>query len=161
MIHWFSQLNLHLKIAIILAPLLGIVGFGLADLWLGQQQLEESPQARPVAMHELTLNGRCALVASSCMLSADGINVMLKSPVEQDGALVRVDIGASGHIRGLQLALVQGASEAQLVAQRTTQTDRWFVEFPRSILQQPVFTLRLALAQTKRVYLAEFAARLE
>ena len=163
MISWFMGLSWHLRAAIILAPFLGIMGFGLTDLWLTKEQPTSADQ-QPVVVHELQLNGQCVLSKASCMLSAEGINVMLKSsPADADAdadGLVRIDIGINGHVRGLQLALVQGEEENKLAAQRTTQTDRWYVEFPNHVLKQRTFTLRLALVQTKRVYLAEFQAQL-
>ncbi len=161
MIRWFLQLSPHLRLAIVLAPFLGLLGFGLADLWLSQEPQKPAPKVAqpPVAMHEFTLNEPCRLDAARCVLSAGDMQLMLQSAPTQRSELLRIDISASGHVRGLQLALVQGEHEARLVAQRTPQTQRWFVEFPRALLRQPTFTLRLALAQTKRVYLAEFAAR--
>lgn len=157
MINWFLNLNGHLKIAIILAPLLGILSFGLTDLWVSKEQPKTTDQ-QPAVMHELQLSGKCMLDAS-CLLSQEELSVMLKSVPASDNSLLRIDIGASGHIRGLQLALVQNGQETKLVAQRTNKTDRWYVEFPRKLLTQPTFTLRLALAQTKQVYLAEFPAK--
>lgn len=158
MISWFMRLSPHLRIAIILAPFLGIISFGLTDLWLSKDQSETAEQ-QPVVMHQLQLSGQCVLDVS-CLLSQEGLSVMLKAAPASDTKLVRIDIGASAHIRGLQLALVQAGQEEKLVAQRTDKTDRWYVEFPRDRLVQQAFTLRLALAQTKRVYLAEFPAQL-
>ena len=155
MIKWFMGLNRHLRVAIILAPFLGIFGFGLADTWVTKGQPERSQQS--VAVRELALTGQCLLTVN-CQLSNGEMAVVLQSATASATDLLRVNITATGHVRGLKIALVQGGQEDKLAAQATTKTDQWYVEFPRSLLQQNTFVMRLALAQTKRVYLAEFPA---
>ena len=158
MIKWFMGLNRHLRIAIILAPFLGIFGFGLTDTWINKDK--PSPATQRVLVRELQLVGQCILSGGECKLSKDEMGVDLRSAVSTATNLLRLEISSTGHVRGLKMSLVQAGREDKLVPQRTMKTDRWYVEFPRSLVTQSSLTIRIALAQTRRVYLAEFPAQL-
>ncbi|MEZ5476463.1 MAG: hypothetical protein R3E95_02920 [Thiolinea sp.] len=157
MIKWFMGLDRHLRTAIILAPVLAIFGFGLTDLWVKPKAVEQAEQT--IAVREMLVSGQCILEADQCKLSGDEMEVALQTAPASTDSLVRLNIASNQHIRGLKMAVVQEGKEDKLIPQATEKTDRWYVEFPRELLTQPSFTLRVALAQTKRVYLAEFPAR--
>ncbi|MEZ5537795.1 MAG: hypothetical protein R3F02_19505 [Thiolinea sp.] len=160
MIKWYLGLPRHLRIAIILAPFLGIFGWGLADTWMRPETIERAKQL--VAVREMVVEDQCLLKAARCKLSKDEMDVSLEATQAASSAdLLRVDIRSSQHMRGLKVAIVQGGTETKLVPQRTHVTDHWFLEFPAKLIEQPSFTLRIAVAQTKRVYLAEFPAKFE
>lgn len=156
MIKWFMGLPRHVRLAIILAPFLGIFGWGLADTWM-RPDIEQAKQE--VAVREMIVADQCLLKAAQCKLSKDEMDVELASAAAGSAGLLRINISSSQHIRGLKMSIVQNAEETRLIAQPTKVTDRWFVEFPAEVLQSQDVTLRIAIAQTKRVYLAEFPAQ--
>lgn len=155
MIKWFMGLSKHMRIAIIMAPFMAIFGWGLADTWV-RSDVEKVEQH--VAVREMVVAGQCILKPGQCRLSRDKMDVTLEVAEPSSVDLVRLDLASTGHIRGLKMSIVQDGQETRLVAQPTKVTDRWFVEFPKRLLVGSSFTLRIAIAQTKRVYLAEFPA---
>lgn len=156
MIRWFIGLPRHVRLAIILAPFLGIFGWGLADTWM-RPNIEQARQE--VAVREMVVTDQCLLKAAQCQLSKDEMTVKLASVAASETGLLRINISSNQHIRGLKMAIVQNGEETRLIAQPTRVTDRWFVEFPARVLHSANVTLRIAIAQTKRVYLAEFPAQ--
>jgi hypothetical protein len=157
MIKWYLKLPRHVRIAIILAPFLGIFGWGLADTWMRPETIERAKQH--VAVNEMLVSGQCLLKGDQCKLNKDEMDVSLESVPASSAELVRVNITSNQHIRGLKMSIVQGDEETKLVAQPTRVTDHWFVEFPQELVKESSFTVRIAIAQTKRVYLAEFPAQ--
>lgn len=157
MIKWYLKLPRHVRIAIILAPFLGIFGWGLADTWMRPETIERAKQH--VAVREMVVADQCLLKADQCKLSKDEMDVSLQAAPATSADLVRIDLKSSQHIRGLKMSIVQGGEETKLVPQPTRVTDRWFIEFPANVLKSDSFTMRIAIAQTKRVYLAEFPAQ--
>ncbi len=155
MMKWFMGLSKHMRIAIIVAPFLAIFGWGLADTWL-RADIEEVKQH--VAVREMVVADQCILKPGQCKLSKDEMDVSLEVAEPSTIELLRISLASTQHIRGLKMSIVQGGKETKLVAQPTKVTDRWFVEFPKKLLEGSSFTLRVAIAQTKRVYLAEFPA---
>lgn len=157
MMKWFMSLNKHLRIAIILAPFMAIFGWGLADTWM-RADIEEVKQH--VAVREMVVADQCILKPGQCKLSQDEMEVSLEVAEPSAADLFRVDLTSTQHIRGLKIAIVQDGEETKLVAQPTKVTDHWYMEFPKDLLKDSSFTFRIAIAQTKRVYLAEFPAQL-
>ncbi|MEZ5448907.1 MAG: hypothetical protein R3E89_07870 [Thiolinea sp.] len=158
MFRWFLRLPRHLRIAIMVAPILAIGGFGLADLWMRPETVETEKQ--DVAMFQLLVQGQCTLSAAQCTLSDEANELKLAATPASSDTLLRFDIQGKQLIRGLQMAIVQDGKEEHLVGQETGQGDHWYVEFPREIVKTPDFTLRMVVAQTKKLLIAEFPARL-
>lgn len=156
MMKWFMSLNKHLRIAIILAPFLAIFGWGLADTWV-RPDIDELKQH--VAVREMIVADQCVLKPGQCKLSKDEMDVELEVAEASAADLLRVNVTSTQHIRALKMSIVQGDEETRLVAQRTRVTDHWFAEFPKKLLKESSVTMRVAIAQTKRVYLAEFPAK--
>nr|CAA6809964.1 MAG: Unknown protein [uncultured Thiotrichaceae bacterium] len=157
MMKWFMSLSKHLRIAIILAPFMAIFGWGLADTWM-RKDIEEIKQT--VAVKEMVVTDQCILKPGQCKLSKDEMEVSLEVAEPSAADLFRLNLASTQHIRALKVSIVQSGEETKLIAQPTKVTDRWYVEFPREQLKSSSFTLRFAIAQTKRVYLAEFPAKL-
>ncbi len=159
MLRWFFKLPLHLRIAIMVAPILFIGGWGLMDVWINPKQLQ-GDQVK-IKMYELVVQGQCLLSQSSCTLSREGLTLNLAQAQSSEKDLLRINIQSSAFLRGLQLSIVQGEKEDRLIAQNSHETSNlWYVEFPQNILKKPSFNIRVAAAQTKKLSFATFPASL-
>lgn len=159
MLRWFFGLPVHLRVAIIAAPILSIGGYGLMDLWVRKQN--PSTEEVKVQTYELLAQGQCKLRAGDCMIAREGLSIRLKAVPASDEQLLRIQVEPSAYLRGLQMSVVQGEQEDRLIAEQLKDnTEVWYVEYPLERIQQSSFTLRLAAAQIQRVSFAEFEASL-
>jgi len=160
MLRWFFGLPVHLRIAIIAAPILSIGGYGLMDLWVRKQNPSMNDEVK-VQTYELLAQGQCKLRAGDCMIVREGLSIRLKAVPASDKQLLRIQVEPSAYLRGLQMSVVQGEQEDRLIAEQLEDnTEVWYVEYPLERLKQSSFTLRLAAAQIQRVSFAEFEASL-
>lgn len=156
MFKWFLGLSLHSRIAIMVAPIIAIGGYGLMDLWLNK---DAPKKEKHVAMQQLVAEGQCLLATNQCTLVYEDMKVsMLRGEASAPG-LVRVEIRVNQPLRGVQLALVHGEEEQHVVIDRPAGGNAWFGEFPERLLQPPPTALRMALVQTGRVSYAEIPAQ--
>lgn len=155
MLRWFLDLTLHMRIAIIMTPILVIGGFGLADLWVTRNTPEK---ITPSATRELRTAGRCQLASSQCRLSSDGFSVVLRQGAASRPDLARIELEPNESVRGIKMSLVQKQEEHAFAAERLDDAEIWFGEFSAQLLQPPPSALRIGIVQRGRVYFAEIPA---
>ncbi len=158
MFQWYVRQPLQVRVAILVAPILAIGGWGLMDTWKRPETVQQEIQK--VAMYQLVAESQCLLATGECKLGYEGVKLTLAQVPASHSDLVRLDVKSNQLIRGLKMAIVQNGVEEQLIAQSTALSDAWFVEFPQTVLKGSAFDIRLAVAQTKRMLLAEFPAQL-
>jgi hypothetical protein len=156
MLRWFFGLSLHARIAIMLAPVLAIGGWGMTDLWVNKDKPKQENQ---VAMLPLQVQGPCLLATNQCRLQHDKMQISLVRTDSGKPGIARVEITASTRIRGIQMSLVQADTEYQLVVEPMRGESVWFAEFPDKLLTPSPSALRIAVAQFGRVSFAEVAAQ--
>lgn len=154
MLKWFFGLNRHLRIAILIAPFLGIGGYGLADYFLAPKQERETQ------FFELVAEGQCNLTINQCKFKHEKLEVSLVREAASEEGLLRIDVRTNQPLRGVKFALVQGGTEQKLYAEQTVTLQNWIAEFPQHALKSRHVTFRLALAKTGRIFIAEFPAEL-
>lgn len=155
MLKWFFGLNRHVRTAIMVAPFLGIGGYGLADYFLvGPQEKKET------IVQELVAQGQCNLTVNQCKFSYEKLTVSLVREAASEEGLLRIDIRTNQPVRGVKFALVQGRMEQKIYADQTVTLENWVAEFPQHALKSNHVVFRLALAQTGRIFIAEFPAEL-
>lgn len=150
---WFLGLPLHLRIAIMAAPVLAIGGYGLMDLWVTKEQPAE--QKEQIAMQPLQLQGDCLLATNQCVLQHERMKVSLMRQDSGKPGIVRLEITPDTNIRGIQMSLVQAGEEHMVVVDSTPDGNLWFAEFPDKLLIPSPSTLRIALAKFGSVSFAE------
>lgn len=156
MLKWFLGLSLHARIAIMVAPILGIGGYGMMDLWINKDKPDTPKQAD---YQELQQSGECLLATNQCKLHHEGMDVsMLRNESGKPG-IARIEINPSVHLRGVQMSLVQQGVEHRLIVEQIPDTETWFAEFPEKLLNPSPSALRIALARFGRVSFAEVPAQ--
>ncbi|HPQ94059.1 MAG: hypothetical protein KDI44_14800 [Thiothrix sp.] len=156
MLRWYLGLHPHVRIALVIAPFLVILGYGLVDIWLKPDTPEASRQE--VSVQPLEPLGECRLKSGECRFRYGDLEVSLQRAGSTAG-LARIDLISNQHIRGIRFAILQDGNEAFLAPQETGKTSVWFFEFPERLLAGEVVNMRMALAQARRVLTAEFKAR--
>lgn len=156
MLKWFLGLSLHTRIAIMVAPILSIGGYGMMDLWLNKDKPKTPAQA---TFQPLELQGECLLATNQCQLHHSKIDVSLARHESGKPNIVRLEITPSVHIRGIQMALVQSGVEHQIIAEPVPGKESWAAEFPDTLINPSPSALRIALAQFGRISFAEIPAR--
>ena len=156
MLRWYFGLPLHLRIAIILAPLLSIGGYGMMDLWVNKDKPKQESQ---VAMLPLLLEGQCLLATNQCRLKHDNMQVSMRRVDAGKAGVARLEIDPSVHLRGAEMSLVQNGVEHRIVVHHMVDTDVLYAEFPETLLNPSPSALRIALAQFSRVSYAEIQAQ--
>ncbi len=156
MLNWFLGLSLHARIAIMVAPILGIGGYGMMDLWVNHDKPKAPEQA---TLQALQLQGECLLATNQCKLHHEKIDVSLMRADSGKPGIARINIAPSIHVRGIQMSLVHGGQEQQIIVEPIPGTETWFAEFPETLLTPSPSALRIALAQFGRVSFAEFPAQ--
>ncbi|WP_457667573.1 hypothetical protein [Thiolapillus sp.] len=142
----FHQSNRHIKLAIILAPLLAIGGYILTGILL-----EEKIDAQPGTAKAMTLQPDCHLLSDKCELLHREIAANIA--IEEKRGKQIVYLATSVAIRGALLSA--GDSRPQPMTNRGT-AKRWKLELDHSVAEgTPV---RLALAGKKHQYFAEIPA---
>lgn len=155
MLKKFFGLSIHARIAIIIAPIFVIGGYGLADLWITKKNPE--PVA-PLKMLPMTLSGRCEL-ATECLVGHDALKVSLKYVSASKEGLVRIELTPNDRIRGMEMSLVRADKEEHIVIEPLRGETVWYGEFPASVLNPKPTKIRLAVAQFGRVAYIEFPAQ--
>ncbi|MEB4590395.1 hypothetical protein VSS37_05345 [Candidatus Thiothrix sp. Deng01] len=154
--NWFLGLSLHSRIAIMVAPVMLIGGYGLMDLWLNK---DKPQQEMHVATRQLAVDGQCLLATNQCNLSYNGMKVSMMRGEASAPGLVRIEVRVNQPIRGVQFALVHGEEEQHVMIDRPPGEDVWVGEFPDKLLQPQPSAVRMALAQTGRISYAEIPAQ--
>lgn len=155
MLKWFFGLNRHVRTAILIAPFLGIGGYGLADYFIAGPKEEGGTK-----VHTLVAQGQCNLTINQCKFEHEKLGVSLVREAASEEGLLRIDIRTNQPLRGVKFALVQGEDEQKIYADQTVTLENWIAEFPQHALKSNHVTFRIALAQTGRIYIAEFPAEL-
>jgi hypothetical protein len=158
MLRWFFGLSLHARIAIMLAPILAIGGWGMMDLWVTKDQPKPTPEQQ-VAMQPLQLQGDCFLATNQCLLQHDKMKIAMARKDSGKPGIVRMEIIPDTNIRGIQMSLVQSGAEHQIVVEATPDGNLWFAEFPDKLLTPSPSALRIALAKFGSVSFAEIQPR--
>lgn len=156
MFKWFLGLSLHTRIAILVAPIMAIGGYGLMDMWLNK---DRPRQEHRVEMQRLVAEGQCLLATNQCNLAYQGMKVSMMRGEASKPGLVRIEIRVNEPIRGVEFALVHGEDEQHVVIDRPPGQDVWVGEFPDELLQPHPSAVRMALAQTGRISYAEVPAQ--
>ncbi len=154
---WFLGLSYHMRIAILVAPVLLIGGYGLMDVWVTKDQPKPAVQ---VKMLPFDVGSECLLTTNQCTLKREGLVISLTRAAAKQPGLVRLELDPHGSsIRGIQLALVQAGVEQQVAMEASEAGQLWVGEFPESVLQPAPSALRIAVAQFGRVSYAEVPVR--
>ncbi|WGZ95379.1 MAG: hypothetical protein QJT81_05170 [Candidatus Thiothrix putei] len=154
MLRWFFAQPLHLRIAIMIAPILAIGGWGMMDLWVTKDQPKPTVEQQ-VAMLPLQLQGECFLATNQCLLQHDKMKLSMLLKDSGKPGIVRMEIIPDTNIRGIQMSLVQLENEHQIVVTSTPDGNLWFAEFPDKLLTPSPSALRIALAKFGSVSFAE------
>lgn len=155
MLKWFFGLSIHLRIAIIVAPVFAIGGYGLADLWANKNNPEPEGKLKMLPMQ---LIGECDL-ATECQVGRESLKVSLKYVPASQSELVRIELTPNDRIRGMEMSLVRGDTEEHIVIEPLRGETVWYGEFPATVLNPKPTKIRLAVAQFGKVSYSEFAAR--
>lgn len=142
MLKWFFGLSPHIRTAILIAPILTIGGYGLADFFLvgGKESKQETEF---IALHKVN---ECRLAGGSCQLERDGFKAEIKRIPATEPGLIRLQIRSNMAMRGVKLSLVQG-SEFMVYMGQTLDTSIWEGEFPEKELETSKAKLRVAIAR--------------
>ncbi len=148
LIRKFTAASPHLKIALIVAPLLAIGGYIIADLY--------RPAAEPPAAHRgpgaLQVSKNCHLLGDVCELLHREIALNMSARPRDDGSTL-VYLSASVPLEGAILA----SGGKQPIAMETRGTPkRWKALLPYPV--HPGDSLRLAVVSGERRYFAEIPA---
>ena len=152
MLKWFFGLSVHLRIAIIIAPVFIIGGYGLADLWATRKNPEPNTELKMLPME---LVGRCEL-AANCQVGNENLKVVLKYVPASQSDLVRIELTPNDRIRGMEMALVSGDKEEHIVIEPLRCETVLYGEFPATVLNVKPTKIRLAVAQFGKVSYSEF-----
>ncbi|MFN3786060.1 MAG: hypothetical protein ACK4RS_04395 [Thiothrix sp.] len=150
----FLALPLHMRVAIITAPVLAIGGWGLADLWANK---DRPKQAAPIMMEALHLQGACWLATNQCRLQNKLMKITMARGTASQAGLVRLDIVPDTNIRGIELSLVQSGQEHFIIVTPSIHADTWSAEFPEKLITPSPSALRIALAKFGSVSYAEIS----
>lgn len=154
LLKWFFAQPLNIRIAIIVAPVLAIGGWGLMDLWITKDQPKPTPEQQ-VTMMPLQLQGECFLATNQCLLQHDKMKLAMARKDSGKAGVVRLEITPDTNLRGIQMSLVQTANEHHILVQSTPDGNLWFAEFPEKLLTPSPTALRLAAAKFGSVSFAE------
>ena len=142
----FYKSNRHMKLAVILAPLLAIGGYILTGILL-----EKKIDAQPGTAKAMTLQPGCHLLTDKCELLHREIAANIA--IEETQGTQVFYLATSVAIRGALLST--NDSEPQPMINRGT-AKRWKLELDQSIVQGT--PIRLALVGKKHQYFAEIPA---
>lgn len=154
MLRWFFAQPLHMRIAIMVAPILAIGGWGMMDLWVTKDQPTPKPEQQ-IAMLPLELQGDCFLATNQCLLKHDKMKIAMMSKDSGKPGIARIEIVPDTNIRGIQMSLVQTEVEHKIVVESTPDGKLWSAEFPDKLLTPSPSVLRIVLAKYGSVSFAE------
>lgn len=155
MLKWFFGLSPHLRVAILVAPILTIIGYGAADFFL----IDGAKSKREVEFVALSQVNECHFAGGSCQLKRDDFKAEIKRLPASSPDLVQLEVRSNMAMRGVKMSLVQGTSEAMVYMAHTSDTAVWIGEFPEKALQNSDVTLRLAIARVGLILHAEVDAQ--
>ncbi|MCB1640012.1 MAG: hypothetical protein KDI15_14315, partial [Thiothrix sp.] len=104
MLRWYLGLHPHVRIALVVAPFLVILGYGLMDIWVKPDTPEASRQE--ISVQPLEQLGECRLVSGQCRFRYGDLEVSLQRANSEAG-LARIDLVSNQHIRGIRFAILQ------------------------------------------------------
>ncbi|WP_456412257.1 hypothetical protein [Thiolapillus sp.] len=139
----FYQSSLHIKLAVILAPLLAIGGYILAGIYL-DEKIEEQPGTAKA----MQLQPGCRLLTHVCELLHREIAANIAIEEKQGAQLVY--LATSVPLRGALLSVGE-AAPASMRSRGTAK--RWVLELQEPVAENAV--VRLALATDKNHFFAE------
>ncbi len=139
----FYQSSRHVKLAVILAPLLAIGGYILTGILL-DEKIEEQPGTAKA----MTLQPDCHLLSGVCELLHREIAANIAIEEKQGKQLVY--LATSVPIQGALLS-VDDSKPSPMLSRGTAK--RWVLELQRPVVENDV--IRLVLAGDKNRYFAE------
>lgn len=142
----FYQSNRHVKLAVILAPLLAIGGYIMTGILL-DEKIEEQPGTAKA----MTLQPDCHLLSGVCELLHREIAVNIAFEEKQEKQLVY--LATSVAIRGAVLSI---GEENPVPMLSRGSTKRWALELQQPVVENTV--VRLVVAGDKNKYFAEIPA---
>lgn len=142
----FTLSSSHTKIAIIVAPLLAIGGYILADHYASKKEAELSSQVKP-----LTLQSGCRLLGGVCELLHREIAINISA---ESGPTTTVYLRASTAIDG---ALLSSTGQQPMAMERRGDNERWKALLPYPLEEETA--IQLAIVAGERRYYAEIPAR--
>ncbi len=144
LIRRYTTANPHLKIALVVAPLLAVGGYIAADLYSSQREEAPAPKDQP-----LRIEGTCRLVGGVCKLLHREIAVNLGAESDPAGG-VWIYLRASIPIEGALLALDDAPPRPMT---RRGDATRWKLHL--NALPRTDGRLRLVVAREGHRYYAE------
>ncbi|WP_456447649.1 hypothetical protein [Thiolapillus sp.] len=143
LVKYFYRSNRHVKLAVILAPLLAIGGYILTGIYL-----DDKIEAQPALDKPLTLQPGCHLLSGVCELLHREIAVNVA--VEKKNGQAFFYLSTSTPIRGAIIAFANSEPRSML---SRGDSKKWLLE-----LQSPVHTgqtAKLVISGDKHRYFAE------
>jgi len=151
LIRKFTATNPHLKIALVVAPLLMVGGYIIADLFepsATPEPTESANSAKPLAVDE-----ECRLLGEVCELLHREIAVNI-SAEPGPGSTTLVYLSTSVPVDGV-LVTREEAPPTRMTARGSSK--RWKAELPYALAEGE--RVRLALVRGEHSYFAEITAR--
>ena len=145
LIRKFTAASPHLKIALIVAPLLVIGGYIVADLY----RPREAPPPQPRTASELQVPEECRLLGGVCELLHREIAANIGAELEENGR-TRIYLATSVPLEG---ALLAGEQQDPVTMVSRRDARHWQALLPYPLREGD--RLRLALVSGKRRYFAE------
>ncbi len=142
----FYQSGRHVKLAVILAPLLAIGGYILTGIYL-DEKIEEQPGITKALM----LQPDCHLLTGVCELLHREIAANIAIEEKQGKQLVY--LASSVPLKGILLSVGDG-EPASMLSRGTAK--RWVLELQQPVTENTV--IRLAIAGGKNRFFAEIPA---
>lgn len=149
LIQKFTAASPHLKIALIVAPLLVIGGYIAADLF----RPEEAPVAPGQTTSAMQVSEKCRLLGGVCELLHREIAANLGATLQEDGGTL-IHLATSVPLAG---ALIAGEQQEPVTMQSRGNDKRWKALLPYPL--QEGDRLRLAMVSGERRYYAEITVR--
>ncbi|WP_223789047.1 hypothetical protein [Marinicella meishanensis] len=143
-------MNRHLKIAIIMVPLLALAGYGLAGWWLDRQQ----PAA---ANGQLRLLGTCQPSDNACVFQTPGLELKLISAVKQEQ--LQLAAYSSQAISDFSLALGNEQGFQQFPMMKSVDGRYWQLQISPTTNIRQFDQLRLAFKHQQQPVFAETQVR--
>ena len=144
----FTTASPHLKIALVVAPLLAVGGYIIADFY--------RPAAEPVDRQgggSLQVSENCRLLGDLCKLLHREIAANLSATVRENGQTL-VYLGTSVPLEG---AVIASDDREPVVMETRGSARRWKATLPYAVHEGD--RIRLAMVSGDRRYFAEITAR--
>lgn len=143
-------MNRHQKLAIVIAPFLGIGGYVAADYYMIAQEREAAAQPK---LYQLEAQGDCNLHTVSCVLRQDDLSLTLY--IDTQTQVNQLKLKANKDLQGVKVAFGQ-EKETQPISLTPVDHARTWVYQLKTSPKAPV-TMQVVAKQGERLYLAEFS----